>query len=184
MGIYDRDYYQEERPGLKLGGPRLMVTNLVIINVAIWLVDIVFFSQNHELSTFLSLKPGLFNAHWHVWELLTYGFAHSPNNILHILFNMFVLWFFGRDVEGIYGKQKFLAFYLTAIVLSGLVGTFLEPILKGNLAIILGASGGVTAVLILYIVHFPRRTLLFWGVFPMRTHRRIRRARARPETRA
>jgi membrane associated rhomboid family serine protease len=167
MGIYDRDYYQEERPGLRLGGPRLMVTNLVIINVAIWLVDIVFFSQTHELSRSLSLKPGLFYEHWHVWELLTYGFAHDPKGILHVLFNMFVLWFFGRDVEGIYGKQKFLMFYLTAIILSGLIGEYVEPILKGRPALLLGASGGVVAVLILYIFHFPRRTLLFWGVFPM-----------------
>ena len=42
MGIYDREYYQEEDPrGFRFtGGPRLIVTNLVIVTVAIALIDL------------------------------------------------------------------------------------------------------------------------------------------------
>jgi membrane associated rhomboid family serine protease len=170
MGIYDREYYQgDQPPGLNLGGPRRMVTNLVIINAIIYLVDIIMFSQNHWLmKDFLSLDSGLFSRHWRVWELLTYGFAHSPDRPWHILMNMFLLWFFGRNVEDMYGKQKFLMFYLTAIVVSGLVGQFVQPLLNGRPTSILGASGGTVAILLLFIIHFPQRTLLVWGVLPMK----------------
>lgn len=166
MGIYDREYYQgDQPPGLNLGGPRKMVTNLVIINAVVFLVDIILFRPNYGLSRFLSLQYGLFVDHWKVWESLTYGFAHSPNKPLHILFNMFVLWFFGREIEDMLGRSKFLMFYLTAIVVSGLIGNFLELLVGGGY--VLGASGAVVAVMLLFIIHFPRRTLLVWGVLPM-----------------
>ncbi|MFP6666987.1 MAG: rhomboid family intramembrane serine protease [Pirellulales bacterium] len=166
MGIYDREYYQgDQPPGLNLGGPRKMVTNLVIINAVVFLVDIILFRPNYGLSRFLSLQYGLFVDHWKVWESLTYGFAHSPNKPLHILFNMFVLWFFGREIEDMLGRSKFLMFYLTAIVISGLIGNFSELLVGGGY--VLGASGAVVAVMLLFIIHFPRRTLLVWGVLPM-----------------
>jgi membrane associated rhomboid family serine protease len=167
MGIYDRDYYQYEQrsPGLHVGGNRMLVTNLVIINAVIFLADILFL--NGQLSDRLALQSNLIEKPWRFWELVTYGFAHSSTNVIHILGNMFCLWFFGRDIEPIYGKKRFLGFYLTAIILSGLVGKYGEELLSGNTIVLIGASGGVAAVVVCYICHFPRRTLLIWGVLPM-----------------
>ena len=42
------------------------------------------------------------------WQLLTYGFMHDVNGINHILFNMFGLWRWGRDLERSMGAQRFL----------------------------------------------------------------------------
>jgi membrane associated rhomboid family serine protease len=169
MGIYDREYYQEREPGLHFGGSRMMVTNLVIINVAIYVMNLfvggddTFGTINHALA----LKSNLLEEPWQCYELLTYGFAHSRTNIVHILGNMFCLWFFGRDIEPIYGRKTFLGFYLTAIILAGLIGRYAEEFLGDTLVILIGASGGVAAVIIVYIFHFPRRTLLIWGILPM-----------------
>ena len=47
----------------------------------------------------LNLDPGRIR-HGEVWRLLTYAFLHS-GDIMHILFNMLALWWFGRAVEDI-----------------------------------------------------------------------------------
>jgi len=175
MGIYDRDYYQESQPGLRLSGPRLMVTNLVIINVVIYIGLAMAFSTwsiGAEPLGFwspwlaeLALQPDMFTSNWKLWQLVTYGFLHA--NIWHILGNMFCLWFFGRDVETRYGQRTFLLFYLSTIILSGLIGSYTDKLIFGEANPLIGASGGAVGVLVVYIALYPRRTLLFWGVLPM-----------------
>jgi membrane associated rhomboid family serine protease len=39
-------------------------------------------------------------------------FAHSPQILFHIVFNMLALWMFGRLLENIWGPKRFLLFYL------------------------------------------------------------------------
>lgn len=103
---------------------------------------------------------------WRWWELLSYGFAHDPKLIFHLLGNMFVLWMFGRSVEPIYGRWEFLRFYLTAIVLGGIFWTA-RMALSGQEGPMLGASGGVAAVLMLFIFHYPKQMVLLFFVIPM-----------------
>jgi len=179
MGIDSRDYYaQEPRPNYQFGGPtgqfsgqgRLLVTNLVIINVIVYLFEILFDKGSGYQFTFqyLALDSGLFVTNWKLWQIVTYGFVHSPNTIWHIFANMFCLWFFGRDVEGIYGKQRFLSFYLSTIAISGVLGLYAQQLLKGGPITLLGASGGVAGVIILYICHFPHRKLLLYFIIPVK----------------
>ena len=53
-------------------------------------------------------------------QFLTHMFMHgSPS---HILFNMFGLWMFGSPLEQMWGRQKFLFFYIS----SGLGAAFLQ----------------------------------------------------------
>jgi len=52
MGIYDREYYREESSGGLLGN-RSMVTNLILLNVAIFLAE--FFLSN-SVSAILNVK--------------------------------------------------------------------------------------------------------------------------------
>ena len=53
------------------------------------------------------------------WQLLSYGFLHG--NFNHILFNMFGLWMFGRDLERLMGAKKFAIYYLTCVIGAGIV---------------------------------------------------------------
>ena len=100
------------------------------------------------------------------WQLLTYGFLHGSFN--HILFNMFGLWMFGRDLERLMGPQRFLTYYITCVIGAGLVQLMVAGI-QGGLYPTLGASGGVFGVLLAYGMSYPNRTvLLLFPPIPMK----------------
>ena len=164
MGIYDRDYSRDEPQGISLGGTWSMVTNLIVINVAIYLIDTIF--SDGGAAARLSLEPRLFSDHWHVWQLLTYGFFHdSP---YHVGFNMLGLWFFGKDIESIYGRKEFLWTYLTLIIGAGVITVgcqYVVPDLAGGR--VLGASGAIFGIIVLFVCHYPTRPIYIWGVFPV-----------------
>lgn len=46
------------------------------------------------------------------WRLLTSAFAHSPNQVFHILFNMYAAWIVGQYIEPMLGRARYLALYL------------------------------------------------------------------------
>jgi membrane associated rhomboid family serine protease len=167
MGIYDRDYqrggYYDREPGFHLGGPTTLTTKLVVLTCAVYLAQ---FLTNQWLKAAFQLNPEWYRQPWLAYQLLTYGFVHSHVDLWHILLNMLALWIFGRDVEAKYGSREFLAFYLAAIVVAGLVWTVTE-IPSPNSPPMLGASGGISAVVILFAMNFPHRTVLFMFFLPM-----------------
>lgn len=186
MGLYDRDYYQDDDPSQegffapRATGQRLMATNIVIVTTVFWIADQL--GEPGWLSAHLSLRADLFERPLEFYRLLTYGLTHSAlgerPGVLHILFNMFILWIAGRDVEAKYGRFEFLRFYTVAMVLAGLawlgvqglVDWLRETGVLGSPAVdarLVGASGAVSAVLFLNIVNWPRRQLLLFFVFPV-----------------
>jgi len=173
MGLYDREYYREEPRGLVLGGETSVTTTLIIINAAVYLIAV--FSTS-PLTRVFGLDSDLFTQPQYFWQLLTYGFMHDTANIRHVLFNMFFLWLFGREVETTYGKRLYLQLYLSLVVLSGLVWLLITLAagqraaggIEGNHeSVLIGASGAVTGIMILFVLHYPTRKLLIWGVFPL-----------------
>jgi membrane associated rhomboid family serine protease len=164
MGIYDREYYREEPRGFFLGGDRSMVTNLIIVNVAIFLADVLLFDS--ELSRLMGLKSDLIERPWNFWQLLTYGFAHSPEDAMHVAFNMLFLWFLGREVEHIYGRRAFLQLYLSIVVMAGLCWVLLDQAAGQQHAMVVGASGAVFGVMVVFALHYPMRTIYIFGIVP------------------
>jgi hypothetical protein len=84
---------------------------------------------------------------------------------------MVTLWFFGRPVEERYGGREFLSFFLIAIMFAGLVWLVSELAAYQGLVpnhTMLGASGGVAAVLILFAMNYPHQTVLFMFFIPMK----------------
>jgi membrane associated rhomboid family serine protease len=163
MGIYDREYYREDTGGGWLS-QRTMVTNLILLNVAVFLAD---WLGGLQLDSRAGMYPSNLLQPWMWWRLLTYGFVHDVNNLQHVAFNMFGLWLFGRDVEGIYGRWEFLRVYLTVIIMSGLVFAAVQLLRGGPDVPIVGASGGVMGIMILYVMHFPRRVFYIWALIPV-----------------
>lgn len=176
MGLYDRDYerernYYDDRPGFHLGGPLSMTTKLVIVMGAVYLAQLLTQSAGDWVTKNFSLWPDVFLRPWQAYQLLTYGFLHDVGDFRHILFNMISLWFFGRLVEQRYGSREFLAFFLAAVVVAGLVWLLAELVSNRGLApgpFMLGASGGVSAVLILFAMNYPQQTVLFMFFIPMK----------------
>jgi membrane associated rhomboid family serine protease len=170
MGIYDRDYYREQRPpGLSIRAPRTIIVTLILINVAIYVIDAFTPAtmRGQWLSGHMALEVGSLTKPWMWWQFLTYGFAHSPA-FRHILFNMLTLFFLGRDIEAKYGPKEFLRLYLTMLVVAGLAWAIVEKIQGAPAdAGAYGASGAVAGVVVLYALNFPRRTLLLFFVIPV-----------------
>ena len=170
MGLSDREYYREEQPrGFDLSGPRTMVTNLILINVGIFLVDALLLQPDHWLSAGMGMKIGSLTEPWNWWQLLTSGFAHDPTTIMHVGGNMLLLFFLGRDVEQRYGRMEFLRIYLVMIVLSAFVWALCGKFFMdyGPQHLCYGASGAVSGILVLFAMNFPRRTILFMFFIPM-----------------
>jgi membrane associated rhomboid family serine protease len=93
------------------------------------------------------------------WQLVTYAFLHDMYGLSHILFNMFGLWMFGRDLERLMGPQRFLIYYLTCVIGAGVVQLVVAG-MQGGTWPTLGASGGVFGILLAYGMAFPNRTVM------------------------
>lgn len=104
--------------------------------------------------------------HGQVWRLLTGAFCHDRMSVWHILFNMLLLWWFGQTIELMYGSREFLLFYLTAALVASLSFVGLD-LITGSRIPMIGASGAVWAVTILYTCYYPRYTIRIWFFFPV-----------------
>jgi len=187
MGIQDRRYYRDDSPYTGFGTSfgqvgRSAVAILIIANVAIYVVDMfttrtvttdvgTITESTGWLMSWLQLRGDTLLKPWQWWQLFTYGFAHSPLNshagIWHLAFNMLGLFIFGRPVEQHYGKAEFLRFYLSSVVFCGLVWAVWAAVAGHPNHAVLGASGAVMAVTMLFILNFPRQEILLMGIIPM-----------------
>jgi len=84
-------------------------------------------------------------------QFLTYAFLHiSPG---HLIFNMFVLWMLGNNINDRLGHLGYLAFYLAAGVFAGI-----GFIAAGGEAMV-GASGAIGGVMGAYLALLPRSNI-------------------------
>jgi membrane associated rhomboid family serine protease len=171
MGIYDRDYYQAQRPGISIRGPRSVVGWLILINAAVFIADGLLTPSGSSITIngLLAARGDTLVKPWLWWQFLTYGFAHSSWPFyVHIVCNMIGLWFFGPEIEEKYGSKEFLRLYLTMIVLGGVIwsATSMAQGPGDNLRLV-GASGAVTGIVLLFTLNYPRRTILLFFVLPV-----------------
>ena len=155
MGIYDRDYYQDNQRGFlsSLASSGQVCKYLIVANVVAFILQLATAHTGIVTSLFeLSTEKV---AHGEVWRLLTYAFLHSPDDLFHIVFNMLFLWWFGKEIEDLYGSLEFLCFYLVAALVGG-VAFELWGLSSGHTQQCIGASGAVVAVLMVYAMHYPR----------------------------
>lgn len=163
MGIYDREYYRDEESSAWGGGGHSVTKVLVGINVAVFVIDMLFSGRSHAFMYSLALDSDTIREPWNWWRFVTYAFAHDGRNIGHIVVNMFTLWFMGHQVEpALRSGREFLRFYLFAAVSGGLVWSLRNLLLPGEAvgSALVGASGAVVAVAILFALMFPRRQVL------------------------
>lgn len=166
MGLYDRDYIRDEQPsGVSLANLP-MVTKILLLTVGLYLVNMF---TNNALFEFMALRLDVFTRPWNVWQFVTYGFAHSPVDLAHIVVNMFMFWMFGRMVEEALGAKEFLRFYLLAIVAGGVAWAITDQIAGADpRSVLIGASAGVAGVIILFALKFPHQELRLMFLFPIK----------------
>lgn len=84
-----------------------IVKQLIIINVLFFLGSMSLGNTSYDL---LALHYPQ-NPKFAPWQVVTHMFMHGSIN--HILFNMFGLWMFGGTLAQMWGRNKFLFFYLS-----------------------------------------------------------------------
>jgi membrane associated rhomboid family serine protease len=174
--LEDRDYMRE--PVFRT--PRISFTIvLLVVNTIVFLIQL-FASQtlrgaeiegNYFALSLHGLKQG------YVWQLLTFQFMHA--GWLHLIFNSIAIFFFGRQIEMIFGSARFLTLYFSSGIVGGLVQMLFALAFPTFNGAVVGASAGGyglvaafaalnwTERFTLFIYFMPvamRGRTLFWGV--------------------
>jgi membrane associated rhomboid family serine protease len=149
--------------------PRINITpvvlNLIIINVLVFIglnvfrevleqycllfkLDLIFDRPNFitEYGLPVGFKPV---------QLVTSFFSHQ--DLFHIFLNMFALVSFGPTLETVIGPKRFLIAYLVA----GLGGTVLTAFFDPSDDPVLGASGAIAGMLVIFAAYFPQTKVGF-----------------------
>lgn len=150
-----------------------VVKNIIIINIIMFVATLIIGNFMYEKLSLFYFKSQFFKP----YQFLTHMFMHG--SFVHILFNMYTLFFFGSVLENVWGGKKFLLYYLVtgigAAILHSLVlhlqATGLEnAITAGNyqayeqLRILyntptVGASGAIYGLLLAYGMLFPNNII-------------------------
>lgn len=128
------------------------VTRLLLANGAMFLL-----AGFPGVSGALVLVPGLVLIR--PWTVVTYMFLHA--DLMHLLFNMLGLYFFGPRLESRLGSRRFLTLYLVSGIAGALLSVFTPR------AAIVGASGALFGVYYGYAHFWPRDRILIWAVIPV-----------------
>ncbi len=92
-----------------------VVKNILIINVALWLLNLLFGGTINDIFAFYTIVSDKFQP----YQLFTYMWLHSDVSFMHILFNMIGLLVFGPMLENLWGPKKFLIFYFVVGIGAG-----------------------------------------------------------------
>ena len=145
---------------------------LIIANVAVFILQLfIHFLRSAQAQYQFEMQFGLVPSGvvpgLRLWQPFTYLFLHDVNSVSHILVNMFVLWSFGKELELVWGRNRFLRYYFLTGVGAGVLNVIIRtvPTLWGKPAYdipTIGASGAIFGVLIACGILFPdRRAYIF-----------------------
>jgi len=95
-------------------------------------------------------------------QLLTHQFLHG--GIFHLLFNMLALVSIGPAVEDFLGRTKFIVYYL----LCGLGAALLHMFMIKSSVPMVGASGAIYGIMLMFTILHPNEKLYFFGILGMR----------------
>jgi len=136
------------------------VKALIAANVVVYLLQLSLPPGAIEPLELWPLQAVYGAPHFHVWQIITYAFLHSTDNIMHLGFNMLGLWMFGGEVERYVGPRRLLACYFASVATAALSQLFIPMLFGAPPAPTIGASGGVFGLLLAYAFLFPRRKVI------------------------
>lgn len=179
MGLLDRDYYRDDQGGAFGNWFRhgRVTKVLVLAYVLLFLVQVATCTGRGMGATpnsgpvteslSLSAEPVLKGQ---VWRLLTYGLLHTTDSLWYIAFNVVLLYFFGQALEERIGWRNFLIYFAASLILAGV--TFVAATSFGlngtnKQTMFIGATGGITALLVLFACQQPGYRLNLFFVIPV-----------------
>jgi membrane associated rhomboid family serine protease len=132
-----------------------MVKRLLIANAIVFCLTLVV-GQSLMFEWF-ALQPS--RLIFRPWGPITYMFVHA--GLMHLVFNMLVLFFFGPPLEARWGEREFVRFY----VVCGLGGVVLSLIFQP--VTMVGASAAIFGVMLAFAMKWPNVPIYIWGIFPV-----------------
>jgi len=141
----------------RMYGLTLWVRRLLVANLLVFLIQKTLLVDPRFLQAFGFVPLHAFER---PWTFVTYMFLHA--GVLHLVFNMLLLFMFGASVEERMGGRMFFLYYL----LCGIGGAAFSFVLMQwmPVTLILGASGAVIAVVVAFAWYWPNHPVY---VFPL-----------------
>ncbi len=176
MGFEDRDYERSYDTGSGWrdgggsaggGGFASWSANgkLLAVLVAVFLAQNLF----PQFTEWFVLPADWWRRPLQAYGLLSYSLLHSTESLAHLLFNGIALFFFGRVIEQRVGGREYLVFFFAAAAFAGLAWSGSEFFLsEGNrAAVLLGASGGIAGIVVLFALWYPHVQVHLMGILPV-----------------
>lgn len=166
-------------PQLSFGGgfgrpPRDLIALLVVVFVTF---SLQFFGATAIVPALMRLTPAVWRSGW-LWQLITYPFAGYGPASLWFLFEMLMLYWFGRDVRYQLGRRRFWRLLLAGALVGSLVAVAVQLLAGGVFAGDLGLAGpfpilqGQRVLLAMLVAAYATMnrdaTILFMFVLPLR----------------
>jgi len=165
----------QKNVSIRIGGPMTPgVKWLMILNGVVFLFQIIAGKviPNGYMEYVFGISHDGFVHNFMIWQPFTYMFLHG--GFMHIIFNLLGLWMFAGELEIVWGRKRFIRYYLISGVGAGLfialmnyaAFTFYGP--PADKVVTIGASGAIYAVLLAYAVLWPNREVLLYFLIPVK----------------
>lgn len=145
-----------------------MAEKLIVLNVLVFIVDgLLKGLMGISTVNWFQLPKEFFDFLQQPWSLVTYSFFHA--GLGHIFWNMLMLYFAGRIFMNLFDAKRLLSVYFLGVIVGGLVFLLsynVFPTLINQNTALIGASAGVTAVLIFICAYIPNQEvrIIFFNV--------------------
>lgn len=156
--LSDRSYMRPDYPRQTTS----MLTWILAATAGASIVQFVFerLVVSGQFANLLGLSPYAISHGW-AWTLVTYAFLHG--GIWHLLLNVLGIYLIGREVAPLLGSRRFAWFYAGTALLSGLAWLATNA-WSGN-DLLVGASGCLAGLFILFACIYPEREITFLVFF-------------------
>jgi membrane associated rhomboid family serine protease len=151
--------------GLRYQYARLSVAEkLITVNVAVFILNallpFLLGLGRNAISQWFELPVDLMAYITQPWSIITYSFFHA--DIWHLFWNMLLLYFSARIFLNLFSTRKLINVYFLGVILGGLLFVLsynVFPVFMGANTSIIGASAGVTALLIFICAYIPNQVV-------------------------
>jgi len=134
--------------------------NIIILVIAITAIISFIAFNNKEIFEKYKFNVGAIQHRKEYIRILSAGFLHA--DIMHLLFNMMTLYFFGPVILEGFGAVGFIIIYIGSILLGNIFSLFIYQKQPWYSAI--GASGGVSGILFAAIAMAPKMSLFLFFI--------------------
>jgi membrane associated rhomboid family serine protease len=158
--------------GLRYQYARLnFAEKLIVVNAAVFILNalmpFLLGLGKNAISRWFELPVDLMEYLLQPWSIITYSFFHA--DFFHLFWNMLLLYFSAKIFLNLFSARKLINVYFLGVILGGLLFVLsynIFPAFTGSKSAIIGASAGVTAVLIFICAYMPNQEVrvIFFNV--------------------